>query len=294
MPARRRGECIRQLGALRFARDEGGTEKALTAAGAVERCDHLRVARGGGGDAARRVPRGDLRARAEPELVEDALHVTFGRALADDEPVGDVPVGEAERDQPRDLDLALGERLHRSRALRDRDRVRLELQPAVTRPARELRQIPRRFGLSPISHDMGELTLRAGGIVSSHQIDASKAERRPDDRIAGVLEQGRDPLECVGAAPRIAARERALAIQIRHEVALDPVLRLAPRAQLHGIAGDRRGVVGEMCREHCDEQYESIRDLEIRQGQDFAELATQYEDRRAPELNDLLSARREA
>ena len=46
-------------------------------------------------------PRGDLASGGEPQLGEDVLHVVLGGAFGDDQPLGDLPVGQALGDQPR-------------------------------------------------------------------------------------------------------------------------------------------------------------------------------------------------
>src|SRR5262245_24996336 len=67
----------------------------------------LRVGAGGPDLSA---PGGDLGARAETQLVEDATHVTVHSVLRDEQPSTDLLVAQALGDQPRDLALALAER----------------------------------------------------------------------------------------------------------------------------------------------------------------------------------------
>ena len=58
---------------------------------------------------ARRDPRRDLAAVAEPELGEDVLDVVAHRAVRQHQLVGDLAVGAAQRDQLGDLAFAGGE-----------------------------------------------------------------------------------------------------------------------------------------------------------------------------------------
>ena len=56
-------------------------------------------------------PRADLAARGEPQLGEDVLDVVLGGALGDEQPLGDLPVGEALGHQCGDLRLARAQRV---------------------------------------------------------------------------------------------------------------------------------------------------------------------------------------
>lgn len=53
---------------------------------------------------------GDLGAVAAAELVQDVGHVSVDRALGDEQPFSDLPVGKARGDQLGDFRLAAGER----------------------------------------------------------------------------------------------------------------------------------------------------------------------------------------
>ena len=82
----------------------------------------------------------ELRALGHPQLLLDVGAVRLDRADAEVELVGDLAVGVAERDQPQDLDLALGEVVRRARAAR----------PRAARPARAGgRSCPRRPAAPP-------------------------------------------------------------------------------------------------------------------------------------------------
>src|SRR5690242_18361657 len=81
-------------------------------AGAQVRCSFFwggrparaRLASASGGEPGR-----DLDARVEAELVEDVMHVVVDRALGEEQALRDLAVGDARREQLRDLALALAE-----------------------------------------------------------------------------------------------------------------------------------------------------------------------------------------
>jgi hypothetical protein len=54
-------------------------------------------------------PRGDLRARGEPKLGQNAFDVTFSGALGDDEGFCDLPIAHAFRDEVGDLLFPAGQ-----------------------------------------------------------------------------------------------------------------------------------------------------------------------------------------
>src|SRR6266850_1274028 len=116
-------------------------------------------------------PAGDLRPRAEAELVAHLLNVTLGGALADAELVRDLTVRCPLRDEDGDLALARGER--RRRADRPRLRRRLDIvsregEVALVRPRAKLPEKPRRPAAPQTWHVDSELG--RGGITVARPI----------------------------------------------------------------------------------------------------------------------------
>src|SRR6185503_12573426 len=67
------------------------------------------LARRGTSDAALRAVQDELSATLHVELVVDVVQMRFHGGLADEQPLGDAPVAQAARDEPRDLSLARGQ-----------------------------------------------------------------------------------------------------------------------------------------------------------------------------------------
>src|SRR6267378_584237 len=87
-------------------------------------------------------PDGDLPTRAELQLPEDTLDVSFDGALADNEALADLAIGESLRDEGGDLSLPRGQRSCRRARDRLRRRGPFQREAACRRPPLELSQVP--------------------------------------------------------------------------------------------------------------------------------------------------------